>query len=171
MKIDLRPVVSAMLKAVRSEVADRWPAARPFVEGELRKLADTFADVQTNLAEGKMDLTGARALIRMQENCALSAMQLVEGVSVLTSRRAIGAAMRAAATLINPIIGEKVIQAGALKPVKKSETPTSPSSEPGPKKQKAVAATRTTGRALSTTAASTESAEEATPSFKAGKDL
>lgn len=163
MEIDVQSITSAMLGAVRTEVADRWPAARALAEGELRKLAMTFADVQGMLARRETTLARARALIRMQENSARSILRTVEGVSVLTSRRAVGAAMRVAASLINPVIGAIVIYGESL------QSTTSNSSSPD--KKKVVAATRATGRAIRTTAASSEPAEGATPSFKAGKDL
>jgi hypothetical protein len=170
MNIDLEAVSSAMIGAARAAIADRWPAARALAEAELRKLAGTFADVQNMLAGGTIDQTGARRLIRMQENSARSILRMVEGVSVLTSRRVLTAAMGAAATLVNPILGFTVVYGEHLLLPGKPQTPASPSSNP-PKKQKAVAATRATGRAVSTAAASSEPAEEATPSFKAGKDL
>ena len=107
MEINVKSVTSAMLAAVRAEVADRWPAARALAEGELRKLASTFADVQKMLANREITVARARALIRMQENSARSVLRTVEGVSVLTSRRAIGAAMRVAASLVNPAIGAR----------------------------------------------------------------
>lgn len=169
MKLNVESIAAAMLDAVRAEVADRWPSTRALAEGELRKLAGTFADVQKMLAAGETDLAGARALISMQENCARGVLRNVEGVSILTSRRALGAAMRVAATLVNPVIGATVIQVQQLLSTKIPETPTSSSSTREPKK--AVVATRATSRATSTAAASTEPAEGTTPSFKAGKDL
>jgi hypothetical protein len=169
MNLNVKSITTAMLEAVRGEVADRWPAARALAEAELRKLATTFADVQKMLADRQITLARARALIRMQENSARGVLRTVEGVSVLTSRRAISAAMRVAASLVNPAIGAAVIHAEQLLSTKQPETPTGNSSTPDQKK--AVAATRATGRASRTTAASTEPAEGATPSFKAGKDL
>lgn len=169
MDINIESTAAAMLEAARAEIADRWPAARALAEGELRKLAGTFADVQRMLTRREIDVPGARVLIRMQENCARGVLRNAEGVSVLTSRRAVGAAMRVAASLVNPVIGATVIHVEQLLSAKKPETPTGNSSTPDQKK--GVAATRATGRATSTTAASSEPPEGATPSFKAGKDL
>lgn len=169
MNINVEKVTRAMLGAARAEVADRWPAARAIAEFELGKLASTFAEMQKRLAAGDITLPGARALIRMQENCARSVLCTVEGISLLTSGRAVSAAMGAAATLVNPVIGVGLIQAARLLTEHKPEVPAGSSSKPD-SKQKAVVATRP-ARASRTSTASAEPAEETTPSFKAGKDL
>jgi len=170
MTINIESIAKTMIDAARKEVADRWPSARALAEGELRKLASTFADVQKMLASGQIDLTRARALIRMQENSARCVLRMVEGVSVLTSRHAVSAAIRAAATVVNSAVGVKLIYVEQTAAKAASlETPDGASrSYPT---NKAASGTRRPERAKRVTAASAEPAEESSSNFKAGKDL
>jgi hypothetical protein len=167
MSIDVKATAAAMLDAARAVVADRWPAARALAETELHKLAGTLADVQRMLANGDIDSNRARELVRMQESNTRSVLRMIEGVSVHTSRRIVSEAMGVAATLVNPVVGFTLVYAEQQLSTRIRR---SGSSEPK-QKPKAVAATRANSRASSTAAASTEPAEEATPNFKAGKDL
>lgn len=101
MRVSVDTIVETMLAAAREQAARQWPAARELASEELRKLASTLAYVKTLLDAGKINAVRARALLRMQENTARDVLRTIEGIGVLTARRTIDAAMRAAATLID----------------------------------------------------------------------
>jgi hypothetical protein len=101
MKVTVSTIVKTMLDAARGQAARQWPAARELATEEVRKLASTLAFVKTRLDAGAINAVRARALLRMQENVAREVLRTIEGIGVLTARRTIDAAMRAAATLID----------------------------------------------------------------------
>lgn len=101
MRVRVNTIVKTMLRAAREQAARQWPAARELASEELWKLASTLAYVKTLLDAGTINAVHARALVRMQENAARSVLRTIEGIGVLTARRTIDAAMRAAATLID----------------------------------------------------------------------
>ncbi|MGZ5442314.1 MAG: hypothetical protein ACXW5U_08035 [Thermoanaerobaculia bacterium] len=101
MRVSVNTIVKTMLRAAREQAARQWPAARELASEEVRKLASTLAYVKSLLDAGTINAVRARALVRMQENAARSVLRTIEGIGVLTARRTIDAAMRAAATLID----------------------------------------------------------------------
>lgn len=101
MRVSVDTIVKTMLDAARGQAARQWPAARELASEELRKLASTLAYVKSLLDAGTINAVRARALLRMQENAAREVLRTIEGIGVLTARRTIDAAMRAAATLID----------------------------------------------------------------------
>jgi len=109
MNIDVGSLTKTMVDGVRGAVGERWSAIRGVAEPELRKLAQTLEDVSQLHAEGVIDANRAFQLVEMQRNTAMSVLRTVEGLGVLTARDAIDAAAHAAGTVVNRLIGFKVI--------------------------------------------------------------
>jgi hypothetical protein len=109
MSIDVTAVANTMIQGVRRSVGDRWSAIREFAEPELRKLAQTLEDVQHLYASGKIDANRAFELVEMQRNTAMSVLRGVEGLGILTAREALDAAAEAAGSVVNRLVGFKLI--------------------------------------------------------------
>jgi len=109
MSIDIGSITNTMIAGVRHEIGDRWSTIREFAEPELRKLAETMEDVQQLYADGKITANHAFQLVEMQRNNAMSVLRTVEGLGVLTARQALEAAARAAGSVVNRLVGIKLI--------------------------------------------------------------
>lgn len=109
MSIDVTAVTNTMIQSVRRSVGDRWSAVRDFAEPELRKLAQTLEDVQQLHADGKIDANRAFEMVEMQRNVAMGVLKGVEGLGILTAREAIDAAAHAAGSIVNRLVGFKLI--------------------------------------------------------------
>ena len=103
MSLDVATVGTAMIDAARAQVAERWPQLQALGEVELRRLAQSLADVAVLAAEGKVSEPHARQLVHMHQISARGVLLSIEGIALLTAEQAIHAAVRAAAKAINGV--------------------------------------------------------------------
>jgi hypothetical protein len=109
MSLDVTLLTQSMLDAAREAVSVRWPKMRALAEFELRKLAQSMADVQQLLQQGEIDEKRARLLVAMQQNHARSALCTVRGLGVLTAEQATTAAVAAVSRLVNGAVKFKML--------------------------------------------------------------
>jgi hypothetical protein len=109
MSIDVTAVTNTMIQGVRRSVGERWSAIREIAEPELHKLAQTLEEVQQSYASGKIDANRAFELVEMQRNTAMSVLLAVEGLGILAAREAVDAAAEAAGSVVNRLVGFKLI--------------------------------------------------------------
>lgn len=105
MNFDVSALTNTMTDAVRGAIGDRWSAIRDVAEPELRKLAETLEDVNQLHAGGRIDADRAWELVDMQRKTALTVVKTVQGLGILTARRAVEAATQAAGAVVNRLIG------------------------------------------------------------------
>jgi len=113
MKLDLKALTQAMTDAVRAAVGGRWSAIRGVAEPELKKLAETLAEVHRLHRDGDIDADRAKQLVSMQVNAAHGVLKTVKGLGLLTAQEAVGAATRAAGEIVNRLIGFRLISSPA----------------------------------------------------------
>lgn len=104
MSIDVQGIATSMIDAARAEVTDRWPPLKALAEVELRRLAQSLADVAQLLADGEIQEAHARQLVHMHQIAARTVLLSVQGIALLTAERAVHAGIRAAAKAINGVV-------------------------------------------------------------------
>ena len=103
MSLDVQSIAAAMIDAARAEVAERWPQLKALAEMELRRLAQSLADVAGLAAAGTIGEAHARQLAHMHQIASRSVLLSIEGIALLTAELAIHAAVRAAAKVVNGV--------------------------------------------------------------------
>ncbi|PYQ26985.1 MAG: hypothetical protein DMF56_21785 [Acidobacteria bacterium] len=109
MNIDVSSLTNTMIHGVRHAIGERWSTIRAVAEPELRKLAQTIEDVRQLHADGVIDADRAFQFVEMQRNTAMSVVRTVEGLGVLIAHEAVDAAAHAAGTVVNRLVGFKLI--------------------------------------------------------------
>jgi len=109
MNFDVSALTTTMTEAVRGAIGDRWSTVRELAEKELGKLAQTLEDVRDLHARGTIDEGRAWDIVEIQRNTLLTVLRGVKGIGILTARGAVDAAGRAAAEVVNRLLGFKVI--------------------------------------------------------------
>lgn len=104
MSIDVTAVADSMIDAARAEVADRWPQLQVFAETEFRRLAQSYADIAAQLAEGQLDEVRARQHAIVHQLTARQILKTVEGLGILTAEQALQAGVRAASKVVNGVV-------------------------------------------------------------------
>ena len=103
MNLDIQDIATSMIDAARAEVAGRWPQVKTLAEMELRRLAQSLAEVAQLLADGKIGEAHARQLVHMHQIAARAILLSVQGIALLTAEQAIRSAVGAAARTINGV--------------------------------------------------------------------
>jgi hypothetical protein len=175
MSLDVASITNTMISGVRHAIGDRWATIRALAEPELRKLAQTLEDVHQLYADKEITADHAAQLVEMQRNTAMSVLLGVEGLGALAARDALDAAAHAAGSVVNQLVGFKLISAneGEDMPDKEQEIARKTTGKPISQES---AKSSPTGRTKETTQARPVSpakpaSRPVKAKFKAGKDL
>ena len=95
-----KSIASALLGSLKKDV----PVARDFAKSEARKLAQTLVDIETLLADGKIDKETAALLVGMQKNATRAVLLTVEGLGLLAVEKAINAALDVVKKTVNSAV-------------------------------------------------------------------
>lgn len=107
--IDLESLGTSMIAAAREAVPDRWPSLKVLAEMELRKLAFSLSETARLLREGDIDAQHAQRLVHIHQLSVRSVLVTVEGLGIRTAEETTHAAVRAVSSLINDVVGFKLL--------------------------------------------------------------
>lgn len=110
MSLDTTALASSMIDAARAAVAEQWPALSELAEMELSGLAHSVARVTAMYEAGGIDRSRAQQLVYMHQASAASVLETVRGIGVLSANTAVRAASGAAASVINHLVGFKLLR-------------------------------------------------------------
>jgi hypothetical protein len=92
-KFDAQQVLRDMVDAARDSLGDTLPETYCYVEDEIKKIAKTVYQVETQLVCGKIDAESARLIIDSLVNAAKTVELTGEGIVVVEAEKAINAAL------------------------------------------------------------------------------
>lgn len=172
MNLDVPSITNTMISGVRHAIGDRWAAIRALAEPELRKLAQTMEDVQQLYVDKEITADHAVQLVEMQRNTAMSVLRTVEGLGVLTAREALNAAAHAAGSVVNRLVGFKLIStdSGEVMPTKEQEIAKESTISQKPAKSSSTGRAKEKAQERPVSPAKPAS-RPVKAKFKAGKDL
>jgi hypothetical protein len=107
--LDVQALATAMIDAARGSLSNRGPALQAAAEMELRRLAGALADIGTLLAKGEIDPDRAQALANIHRLSVRSVLRSVEGLGVLAADQTLQAVTGVAASVLNRIVGFKLL--------------------------------------------------------------
>lgn len=94
-----------ILNAMRGALSGHWQAARPYVETEARKLAETAAFIARGRVNGDINDAQAKILVQMQANASQAVLTAVETIGMIAAQDAINAALNVLRTAVNSAVG------------------------------------------------------------------
>jgi hypothetical protein len=101
MNLDVGALAETMTAAAREAVAGRWPLLQSLAEMEFRRIAQSLEDLGRLVAAGDIEESRARKLAYIHQVTVRSVFTTVEGLGLYTAERAIHAAIRAVANVVN----------------------------------------------------------------------
>jgi hypothetical protein len=109
MGLDLDKIAKDMFVAAFGVLKERAPKMRPIVEAEFKKVAQTLALVEAELAAGELSREEATLLIEMQKSATRSVLLMSQGLSLLVAEQAINTALDVVRTAVNTAAGVKIL--------------------------------------------------------------
>ena len=107
--LDVQSLGTAMIDAARATFGKRGPALQATAELELRRLARALADVEALLLRGEIDPERAKTLAGIHQLSVRSVFRSVEGLSLLAAEQTMQAVTGVAASVLNRIVGFKLL--------------------------------------------------------------
>ncbi|MCK9372617.1 MAG: hypothetical protein M0P91_05425 [Sulfuricurvum sp.] len=107
--IDIQQVFTSMVEAASGVFDKKWPGIKDYAEAEFKKLAITFAQIETLKLSGQISEAEASVLLEMQKNTTRAVMLALEGMSLLLVEEAINAALAVVKDSINTVLGFALI--------------------------------------------------------------
>lgn len=105
MALNVKSLATAMLGAAKGELSDHWPEVKDYATSEAKKTAETLALIERLSLTGQINVTQAKALLRMQRNSAQAVLLTIEGLGLLTVEAALNAALKAVRDTVNTAVG------------------------------------------------------------------
>ena len=93
MAINVKMLARSVIDAAREVAGDRWPSQRAVAELELRKLAQSAADIEQLVRGGHVDHDHARVLFDIYRTTARSALLSAEGIGAVTAEKVVKASI------------------------------------------------------------------------------
>jgi hypothetical protein len=107
--LDIEALATSMIDAARAALANRGPALQVTAEMELRRMAGALADIGALLAKGEIDPERAKGLANIHQFSVRSVLRTVEGLGVLAVDQTLQAVTGVAASVLNRIVGFKLL--------------------------------------------------------------
>jgi len=104
MNLNIQEFADSMIDAARDAVGDRWPQMEALATTELRRLAQSMADVGKHVAEGTIDPAHARQLIHIHQIASRSVLTTIKGFGVHSAEQVTRAAVRAVTPVLNRVL-------------------------------------------------------------------
>jgi len=102
-------ILASMTTAARNSLAQDWPKAKDYAESELKRLAQSLADIAGLAASGKVNSQQARSLVQIHKNTTMMVLLTIEGLGIIAVENAINAALAAARDTVNTAAGLKIL--------------------------------------------------------------
>jgi hypothetical protein len=109
MSIKIGEVVATMTNAAKSSLKEDWPKVRDYAQPEFRRLARVLEDIVKKAAKGAISANEAKSLLRIHRNTVLTVMLAVEGMGIIAAEKAINAALKAVADIVNKALPFKLL--------------------------------------------------------------
>ena len=103
--IDVAELAKDMLQAAQGKLQPHWKAAKSFAALEMRKLAETAAEIELGRLDGTISKQQAEILLAMQANASQAVLTSIETVGMIAAQDAINAALNVLKTAVNKAIG------------------------------------------------------------------
>lgn len=107
--IDVEQLVASMVQAARGVLAQKWPEARGYAEGEFKKIGEAIAYIGEQRAQNRMSEEKARLHLEMQKNATKTVLLTAEGLGVLAVEAALNAALDVVKSSVNTALGFALI--------------------------------------------------------------
>ena len=107
--IDIEAVAGAMLAASKASLQKSWPKVKEYMSGEAKKIALTFAQIETLKQQDKISEAEAHVLFEMQKNASRAVLLAVKGMGMIAVEEAINAALGAVSEIVNGALGFALI--------------------------------------------------------------
>ena len=103
--LSIDQLATPIIAAMRGVFDDQWPKVKEYAEGEGRKLAETFVQIQAMRVTHEITESEASVLLEMQKNTARVIMLAVKGMGLVAVEMAINAALAAVKDIVNTALG------------------------------------------------------------------
>lgn len=101
----IKQVADTIIKAMKGALGDKWKEAEVFAESEAAKFAASMAEIALWQETGKITVEQGKVLRRMHERSIKMMLTALEGISLVLAERAVNAAIKAVAGMVNTMIG------------------------------------------------------------------
>lgn len=109
MALKVSDLVKSMLEAAQASFAADWPKVQDYAKPELKKLAQSLADIVKLVHGETVNRQQAKALFQIHKNTTLMVLLTIEGLGVIAVENAINAALNTVGETINAAAGIKLL--------------------------------------------------------------
>ena len=109
MALKVSDLFKSMLEAAKDSFAEDWPKVQEYAKPELKKLAQSLADITKLVVNDTINKQQAKALLQIHKNTTLMVLLTIEGLGVIAVENAINAAIKTVEETINAAAGIKLL--------------------------------------------------------------
>jgi hypothetical protein len=109
MALKVSELVKSMLGAAKDSFADDWPKVQEYAKPEVKKLAQSLADITKLVVNETINQQQAQALLQIHKNTTLMVLLTIEGLGVIAVENAMNAAIKTVEETINAAAGIKLL--------------------------------------------------------------
>jgi hypothetical protein len=109
MSLDLEQIASEMWTAGASALHRQGAQEAGYMRDEFKKIAQTIATIEAEVAAKQIDQDMAAVLLDMQASASRSVLLTAKGVAAVVAQTAINAALAAVAGTVNKALGFSLI--------------------------------------------------------------
>jgi hypothetical protein len=107
--VNIQKLVTAMIAAASKSLKKDWGKVEDLARPELKKLAQSLADIAALATARKISGPEAKSLLQIHRNTTLIVMLTVEGLGIIAAEKAVNAALRAAKDTVNAASPFKIL--------------------------------------------------------------